>query len=231
MRIVHALAFGVLLTASAAPGAAAEVKLSLHDGRVSIAATDATVRQILAEWARVGQIRLVNADRVPGGPLTLQLTDIAEKQALEILLRSASGYMASARPVASATLSQFDRIIVMPPSSAPRVAAAPAPVLQRPQTAPPQIQDNGDDDRAVPDVNAPVFSAFPQPRPIGPPQVATPDVPPADLPQTIPQPGIAGDPPTPSSVPNSPFGGTSRPGMVVPGPAQPGAPTSKPAGQ
>lgn len=229
MRIVHALAFGVLLTASASTSAAADVKLSVHDGRVSIAATDATVRQILAEWARVGQIRLVNADRLPGGPLTLQLTDIAEKQALEILLRAAGGYMASARPVPSAGLSQFDRIIVMAASNAPRVAAAPAPVLQRPQAAPPQIQDNGADDRPVPEVNEPVFNAFPQPRPIGPPQVATPDVPVTELPQVIPQPGIAGDPP--SSVPSSPFGGTSRPGMVVPGPTQPGAPTSKPAGQ
>ena len=34
------------------------------DGRVTISAKDATIRQILAEWARVGQTRFVNAERV-----------------------------------------------------------------------------------------------------------------------------------------------------------------------
>ena len=30
--------------------------------------------QILAEWARVGRTHVVNAERMTGGPLTLQLT-------------------------------------------------------------------------------------------------------------------------------------------------------------
>ena len=83
-----------LLTASAA---SADVQLQLHDGRVSIVAKDATVRQILAEWARVGQTKVVNVDRIPGGPLTLELSNMPEAQALDVLLRSVSGYMAAPR--------------------------------------------------------------------------------------------------------------------------------------
>ena len=49
-------------------------------------AKDATVRQILAEWARVGQTKIVNVERIPGGPLTLELNNVPEAQALDILL-------------------------------------------------------------------------------------------------------------------------------------------------
>ena len=36
------------------------------------------VPQILAEWSRIGQTRVVNGDKVPGGPLTLQFVDMPE---------------------------------------------------------------------------------------------------------------------------------------------------------
>ncbi len=53
----------------AAP-ARAEVQLRIENGLVSLKATNATVREILAEWARVGQTRIVNGERMPGGPIT-----------------------------------------------------------------------------------------------------------------------------------------------------------------
>ena len=55
------------------------------------------MRQILTEWARVGQTRIVNVERIPGGPVTLQLTDVPESEALDLLLRSVTGYMAAQR--------------------------------------------------------------------------------------------------------------------------------------
>src|SRR4030095_1101360 len=125
-----------LLTASAA---SADVQLQLHDGRVSIVAKDATVRQILAEWARVGQTKVVNVERIPGGPLTLELSNMPEAQALDVLLRSVSGYMAAPRATAVANLSVYDRIIVMPTVAAPRPAASaapPAPAFPQPQLTP-----------------------------------------------------------------------------------------------
>src|SRR2546422_4726400 len=123
MNVLTCLVSSLVLTASTA---FAEVKVSMQDGRVSIVAKDATVRQILTEWARVGQTKVVNVERIPGGPLTLELSNVPEAQALDVLLRSVSGYMAAPRGAAIANLSVFDRIIVMPTVAAPRAAASAA---------------------------------------------------------------------------------------------------------
>src|SRR3569832_2050629 len=87
-------AFLVALLASTA---SADVVISIQNGRVSIAAHEATLRQILREWARVGQITIVNIDKIPGAPMTVELKDMPEDQALDVLLRSLSGYMAAPR--------------------------------------------------------------------------------------------------------------------------------------
>src|SRR5438270_1638493 len=113
MRMKALLGSALLIGLVAWP-ASAEVQISLRDGRVTLVATNATVRQILTEWARVGQTKIVNVERVPGGPVTLELTNTPEAQALEILLRTLSGYITAPRPVEVANLSHFDRIIIMP---------------------------------------------------------------------------------------------------------------------
>ena len=169
---VAALCAAAWLTASSA--AFAEVQLSIQDGRVTLVAREATVRQILTEWARVGQTTIVNLDRIPGGPLTLELNNIPEPQALDVLLRTLSGYMAAPRPQTAANLSQYDRIVVMPTSAPPRApvsAAAPAPTFAQPQFAPPQFvppqpADDDDDEKPAPNVpvpnpRGPVFNTFP----------------------------------------------------------------------
>ena len=209
-----------LLTASVS---SADVQLQLHDGRVSIVAKDATVRQILAEWARVGQTKVVNVDRIPGGPLTLELSNVPEPQALDVLLRSVSGYMAAPRGTAAADLSMFDRIIVMPTAAAPRPAASaapPAPAFQQPQFTPaaPPPDDDADD---PPHANVqmpqpprpPVFNAFPPPQAGGPVSVV-PAV----------QGGQAAQPtPTFGATPTAPpGGGVAVPGMIIPAQPQPG---------
>src|SRR3954468_22054883 len=108
----------------AAASASADVKITMQDGHVTVVATDATVRQILTEWARVGQTKIVNAERVPGGPISLELNNVPEAQALEILLRSLSGYITAPRPVQAETLSRFDRIILMPTLASARPATS-----------------------------------------------------------------------------------------------------------
>jgi hypothetical protein len=219
-----------LLTASAA---SADVQLQLHDGRVSIVAKDATVRQILAEWARVGQTKVVNVERIPGGPLTLELSDIPEAQALDVLLRSVSGYMAAPRSTAVANLSVFDRIIVMPTVAAPRPAASAAPAapaLQQPQftpAAPPPNDDADDPPSSVqnPQPRPPVFNAFPPPQVGGPGASGVPAV----------QGGQPAQPPSFGGTPSAaPGGGVSTPGMMTqpvqpapvnPAQSRPGMPT------
>ena len=92
-------------------------------GRVTVTAKNATVGQILAEWAKVGQTKIVNAERVPGGPVTLELKDVPEAEALEVLLRSAGGYVLAPRRMETANASRYDRILILPqsaPSPAPR---------------------------------------------------------------------------------------------------------------
>ncbi len=69
----------------------ADRRVEFRDGFVTIDAKNVTVRQILAEWARLGGTRVVNGDRVAGAPVTLHLVNVPERQALEVLLRSVSG--------------------------------------------------------------------------------------------------------------------------------------------
>ena len=91
-------AFSILALAACAwliPGsqAFADVQISIHDGRVTLTAKDATVRQILTEWARVGRTRIVNIERIAGAPITMELTNVPEQEALDLLMRSLSGYL------------------------------------------------------------------------------------------------------------------------------------------
>lgn len=140
----------------AGPSFAGQVKLEIRDGLVSLDARDATLREILNEWARVGQTRVVNVEKVPVGSVTLQLTDVPERQALETLLRSAAGFVAAPRPVLQTSLSTYDRIVLMPgirpavvPTTATRPSAGPLPGLRDRVVPPPMtvIDDEGEPDQ------------------------------------------------------------------------------------
>jgi hypothetical protein len=253
MRIWSAAAIvtGVLLAPLST--AQAEVHLIIRDGHVDLDARDATVRQILTEWARVGQTRIVNSEGVTGAPVTLQLSNVPEAQALEILLRSVSGYMTAPRPVDVSNASQFDRILVMPTSTPPKVAATPQPAFQPPQAfgpagALPLPVDDQDDDVppggqpiAVPNGRGgPVFPQYPNAAPggrgPGSQQQGAPFVQPAYPQNSYPQnPAFQQQQqqaPPPSQNPpagNMPVG-VSTPGMVVQPPPQgnqPGQPDQR----
>jgi len=105
-------AAGVLaLTGSAA--FAQQVQLTIKDGRATLKTENATVRQILDEWNRVGQTKIVNADKVTGQPLTLTLIDVPEREALDTVMRQAAGYAVVERATEAPNASMFDRILVM----------------------------------------------------------------------------------------------------------------------
>src|SRR6186997_2296831 len=125
-RAIFGLLALTLLTGWASPGWAAGLTLTIRDGRVTLDAQDVTVRQILTEWARIGKTQIVNAERITGGPVTLKLQEVPEKQALDIILRTVPGYMARPRETFVADASIYDRILVMATTAA--VAAG------RPQT-------------------------------------------------------------------------------------------------
>ena len=226
MRILAALALAVAASLAAVSPASADVLLTIGNGQVSLVAKDATVRQILAEWAKVGQTTIINAERITGGPVTLQLTDVPEEQALDVLLRSVSGYMAAPRSTATAGVSRFDRILVMPTSTPPRaVATAPPPAFARPPLTPRGQQpanDDGDDDPLAPNVvpspRGPIFNTFPQP------QVANPQGGPVVVPPQGSVPQSGGPSATPTQLYPTPTvpPGVATPGLIVQPPAEPG---------
>ena len=125
-----------LLLFFAGSSAAQAVKLEFQDGKVNLIAQNVPVRVILAEWARLGGTRIINGDRVAGTPVTLELRGVAERQALDIVLRGVAGYMIAARDVAGAGASRFDRIMILPTSTAPRPTATPATFAPPPPQAP-----------------------------------------------------------------------------------------------
>lgn len=141
--VVTALAGGA---ATSVLAQAPNLQLTMTDGRVTILARDVPLRDLLAEWSRVGQTRIVNADKLAGSRVTLQLVDTAERDALDILLRSAAGYIAAPRPGDRPGTSAYDRITILASSRQPALtapAAAPLPIQN------PAAETDDTDDAAV----------------------------------------------------------------------------------
>ena len=133
------------MVGSAGMASAQAVQLSIRDGRVTLKAEQASVREILAEWERLGQVKVVGVDRLAAGqPLTLTLTDLPERQALDIVLRTVPGFLAVDRATPVASASRYDRLVLLPRVTAPAVAsAAPASAPAR-TPAPAQLAPAAD---------------------------------------------------------------------------------------
>ena len=201
------------------PASAGELKLTMKDGRVTLIADNVPLRQILLEWARVGKAQVINAEKMVSSTITIQLIDAPEKDALDVLLRSAAGYIAAPRPVMMADAAVYDRITIMATSRAPAATAVAAtPTFQRP----PMPVDDGDEPINVqmpqPQPANPVTGQFPgqlppgmqpqgmQPQGMQPqPGMGQPNVPQTSTqpgPLTSPRPGALPAPPMPAGVPN-----------------------------
>jgi len=220
----------ILLAWACAAEAQQSVRLEFNDGKVTLSVRDAPLRAILAEWARLGGATVVNGDQVVGQPVTLELTAVPERQALDVLLRGVSGYMIAPRPAGSTGTSVFDRILILPTSTPPRnpaptAAARPGPqrppILARP-TQPDAVASDPDDiDVDMPDEPDPAPLAQP-PRPID-PRVRPPiQTSPAD-PDTAetddseqPNDDATAVKPTPSNPFGIPAGSSATPGVVTP---------------
>jgi hypothetical protein len=217
----------------AASPAFADLHLTMHDGRVTIVARDATVRQILIEWARIGQTKIVNVERIPGGPVTLELNNVTELRALEVLLRPLSGYIAAPRAVGAPNLSAYDRIIIMPTlaearpivlaSASPAPAASsspPPPVFQQAPPSPPPADDDQSND-APPSPNVPNAAAPPE-------MIRSPAANTFSQGLEVGRPSMSRSPSrtpvTRSGAPLPPFSGVAVPGMIAPAPPQQGQP-------
>ncbi|MBI2186667.1 MAG: hypothetical protein HYU37_06020 [Acidobacteria bacterium] len=247
MARVTSLAAAVLLVAVAASaqqpgspprvsqrgGVEQPVQLQFQDGRVTLRVQNAPVRAILAEWARLGGATIVNGDKVAGPPLTLELTGVPERQALDVVLRSVAGYMLAPRRAGATGASAFDRIMILPTSVAPRnpppapaaaTAPRPSPLLPRPPVIarPPEpalVEQPGDaaePDEAVADAASPsdptVAPVPGQPRVLPRPLVRPPVMPPGGIGAEIvpeqeePEVAQPGMQPAVVPTPSNPFG-------------------------
>jgi len=212
------LAGVVGLLCSAGPAAAQALSIEFHDGQVRLIAENVPVGRILAEWTRVGGTRIVNGERIPGGPVSLQLVDVPERQAIEVVLRGAAGYMVAARETTAPGSSMFDRIMVLPTTSrAPSAQALPPP----PPPGPQFIERPNDDDIEDPEPTPQAPPVLPPGFPRGRVQTGVqpgnnpPPQPPEDaIPESNPFQPIA-------PTPGNPFGvtpGVARPGSIAPVP-------------
>jgi hypothetical protein len=237
LRFVFVLAFaggGV----PAATAAAGDLTLTLGNGRATLIAQDVPLRQILAEWARLGQTSIVNADKLNGPALTLQLVDRPEREVLEVLLRSASGYIAAERAVNIVNASVFERVMILPTSRGPVgvAAAAPPPQFGRPNMSQQQLQQQqmqqmqmqqqppveDEDEPMDPNVptNQPMANQPGPPFPNAPAQGQPGQQPPV---VTSPRPGML--PAPPGGQPQTPYG--NPPNIRPPG-SGPGDPNDEP---
>jgi hypothetical protein len=240
MRSQIVIACVVVLLGCARSSSAQTVSLQFDNGLVTLNAQNAPVRTILAEWARLGGTRFLNADRIGGPPATVELTAIPERQALEILLRSVAGYVVTQRE--GGGVSRLGAVAILPTSAAVR---APAPVtfgastVQQQRVQEDALNDPNGDDRQGQRSPAPgnVFTATPPITNAPAPGIirvvnqGTPNAPFGSVTETQPQPaGMPGPavvrPPTmPQALP-----GTSRPGEITPQPPpqqQPGQPNQR----
>ena len=208
--------------------ARADVTVTLADGRATVIAHNATLRQVLAEWARVGGTRIVNLERVPGPPDTFELRNMPEAKALAALLRSVAGYIAAPRRANSRGASIYDRILILPtsvasPAMGPLRAAAPppAPVYEPPPD--PSALANEDPNENAGIAAPPVYQGNGMqeaPQPAGPPApMTTPGVTPYSPNPADPASALPGQPTAPPTQPNAGQFVTPQPG-VLPTPTQ-----------
>jgi hypothetical protein len=241
MTVMQKLLCGVVLlvgVAGASTAAAQELTLTIANGRATLIATDVPLRQVIAEWARVGNAKVVNGERLVGPNLTIQLVDRPEREVLDAILRSAAGYVAAARTGGDPHVSMYDRVLILPTSQAPAfnpvATSTPTFTPPRPMPMPMPVPVEDDDPPDQPVVLPPGTAAVPGAMPVPAGATAIPGMVPQQvpatqstpgMPQTLPQPGMLPQPapmmPNPY-VPNPAQQPTVRPGTVVRPPGGPG---------
>ena len=99
------------------------LEISFHNGRVTIIADDIPVQRILQVWSEIGQTMFVDAEELSAESIRVELVDVDEIEAIRVLLRQGSGYVAAPRSPVPIGRSRFDRVLVMGTSQKPEVNA------------------------------------------------------------------------------------------------------------
>jgi hypothetical protein len=182
------------------------------DGRVRLAAARVSVRDVLAEWARLCGCYVVNADRLASAPLAVPILfeSVPQAAVLRSLLKEAGGYVLTPRRPGAAGPSVYETIYVL--SARPPGAAA-SYVIDRPAPQPAMLSSPGSPDDEIPPV-----------RPVATPEAvdpSRPNPPPTDERRGPGVPGVTV--PGVRIVPITPIApGSSAPQPPGPPPATPG---------
>jgi hypothetical protein len=134
------------------PTAPAPKKIELTfegNGVMSLVATNAPLREILAEWTRKGGTPFPGSERLTGTPLTLEFPHKPETEVIASLLRSASGYIVRDRLTASASPSSIEVVYILATSTATSSGYSPAPAY----APPPQPTTQGNVDSEIAPAN------------------------------------------------------------------------------
>ena len=137
--LLVSLATLCLLAVLSHTATAQSLSLRLDGGAVTLHATNVTVDEILARWAKTTGLTVVSQNGHGSDiPITLDLSGVPERDALRLILRDLSGYIMGEKvdPLTGAV--RIDRLVILPDSAARapemetpmrrRAAAAPAPV-------------------------------------------------------------------------------------------------------
>jgi len=88
------------------------------EGRVTLVAENVTIREVLAEWGRVGGSYVINAEKLAGGPVPmLRFENRPEREVIDSLLRTAAGYILGPRTARTAGPSLYETVMILPTSS------------------------------------------------------------------------------------------------------------------
>ena len=194
------------------PAGAQGLTLEIENGRVTLSAQGVSVRQILDRWAKVGDVTVINAERVSATPVTLTLVGVPEREALATLLRDVSGYVVGGRRQAGTAATGIDRILILTSATGAPPRVVPTPQLSVPRPGPSSRQEREPAVMAAPVVADEVD--------VPPPFEDTPEPPHRE------RPGIAaavGDtqPAASPRLATNPFGltaGSAQPGTIAPVP-------------
>jgi hypothetical protein len=205
-RLLPTLCMACTIFLSSPRGAGADdFWMLFQNHRVTLTARDVSVSQILERWAQVGGTVVVNGAAIQGGPIALQLTDVPEREALEILLRGVGGYIVVDREDDSTGASSISKILILPRSAASRNQPTANAVAFDPASSTQPVETRAEQTFPAPPVDT--FQPAAPPLPAG-----LQYVPPALLPVPV-------------------VAGTSRPGEATPQAPMNFRPGQTPSGQ
>lgn len=119
MRVLlRAIGLVLALSTAAAPDAGAgqpPIRVEFAADRVSVHASDAGARDVLAAWAAAGGTEFVGVERLAGRRVTLSLDGVGETEALAEIAGPAFGIAGWERPAPGGRgLSRFARVAIVP---------------------------------------------------------------------------------------------------------------------